>query len=79
MDWGGEKWPYSGYILKVESIEFADGLNVGSGKKEGVLFLMTEGFWPEQVEGWGCPFLTIRRRAGLVGEGSRSGILFWTC
>lgn len=30
---GGEKWSYSACILKVESIEFADGLNVGSERK----------------------------------------------
>lgn len=44
------------------------GLRWGGGKR-GVLLLMTEGFRPEQVEGWGCPYLKARRRAGW-GEGA---------
>lgn len=51
---GGEK-SYSGYILKIESIEFAGGLTVGSGKKYEVEDDF-EGFWPEQLEEWVAGF-----------------------
>lgn len=48
------------YVLKVESIEFADGLNVRSVK---TLPRMTEGLGPELLEEW-------------CGKGADQGLCF---
>lgn len=46
----GENEFDSGYILKVESVRFADGFDVRSERKEGVKN-DSQGFWLGQVEG----------------------------
>lgn len=62
-------WP--GLQRVALAIEFARGLRWGGGKR-GVSLLMTEGSGPERVEGWGCPYLKARRRAGWGRERARS-------
>lgn len=71
---GGEK-SYSACILKIESIEFSGGLNLGSGKKYEVKDDI-EGFWPEQREEWVAGFEDQKRsRFGGGREWIRNFVL----
>lgn len=49
---GGEDWPYSGCILKVELTRYADGLDEGSeGRESRQRWLL----WSDPTNGWVCP------------------------